>query len=474
MADLRTKIVAAAMAWAGLAAAQAPVPKPEDFVALKAPLLALKHVELFDGTGAPPLADVTLVIKDGRIVAVGPGASIAIPAGAEEHDLTGHSVSPGFVMLHEHMFYPVAAAAYGAMFDTFPKLYLAGGATTVRTGGSVSPFADINLKRDIASGKLIGPDLDVTAPFLNGPTPFAMQVHRIADASEAKEMVRYWATVGATSYKGYMHLTRAQLGAIVEQAHAQKLKVTAHLCAVTYREAADLGIDNLEHGFLAATDFVSEKTPDECPAGPKLTASFDALAADDPAMRSLQQHLIARKVTLTSTLTVFETFASGRPIAPPEALDLLVPALREAYVTRWGTIAAQKSNVWSRVLPKAMAWEKQFADAGGLLVAGTDPTGYGGVIPGYSNVRQIELLEEAGFTRAQALRIATLNGATYLGRDQEIGSVTVGKRADLVLYKGSLSADAKALRQIVWTMKAGTAYDAKKILASLKGQVGFH
>ena len=452
-------------------AAQAPAPK-ETFVALEGPVLALTHLEVFDGTGAPALRDATIVIRDGRILAIGTGAAVKIPSDAKVVDLAGHSVSPGFVMLHEHMFYPVAPGSYGALYESFPKLYLAGGATTVRTGGSMSPYADINIAHEIAEGKRPGPDMDVTAPFLDGPSPF-LQDFRIRNPEQAREMVRYWASAGATSYKGYMGLNRAQLGAIVDEAHKGKRKVTAHLCAVTYREAADLGIDNLEHGFLASTDFVADKKADECPNPLAARGSFDTLALDDPRMKALQRHLIDRKVTLTSTLTVFETFASGRPIAPPEALDLLVPQLRESYVARWSQIQAMKDNVWTRILPKEMAWEKQFVDAGGLLVAGTDPTGYGGVIPGYSNVRQVELLEEAGFTRAQALRIATLNGAVYLGRDKDVGSLAEGKRADLVLYKGSLSTDPAALRQIVWTMKAGTAYDSKKLLASLKGKVGF-
>jgi imidazolonepropionase-like amidohydrolase len=428
---------------------------------------------VFDGTGAAPIADATIVIRDGRIVAVGPADKIAIPADADVRDLAGHSVTPGFVMVHEHLFYPVAPRAYGAMFDTFPKLYLAGGATTVRTGGSVSPFADLNTRRDIAEGRAIGPDLDVTAPFLNGPALFAPQVHRIQDAAQAREMVRHWDALGVTSYKGYMHLTREQLAAIVEEAHARRHKVTAHLCSVTYAEAAAMGIDNLEHGFLASTDFVADKAPDVCPPGPAMQASLDALAVDDPRMDALQKRLIERKVAITSTLTVFETFAPGRPLASPAGLELLVPELREQYVARWSAINAQKSNVWGRLLPKGMAWEKRFADAGGLLLAGTDPTGYGGVIPGYSNVRQVELLEEAGFTRAQALRIATLNGAVYLGRDRDIGSIAPGKRADLVLYEGKISQDPQALRKIVWTMKAGVAYDSRRILASLKGKVGF-
>lgn len=452
-------------------AAQAPAPK-ETFVALEGPVLALTHLEVFDGTGGPALRDATIVIRDGRIQAIGAGAAVKVPADAKVVDLAGHSVSPGFVMLHEHLFYPLVQGSYGAMFETFPKLYLAGGATTVRTGGSMSPYADINVAHEIAEGKRPGPDMDVTAPFLDGPSPF-LQDFRIRTPEQAREMVRYWASAGATSYKGYMSLNRAQLGAIVDEAHKGKRKVTAHLCGVTYREAADLGIDNLEHGFLAATDFVADKKADECPNPLAARASYDTLAIDAPEMKALQKHLIERKVALTSTLTVFETFASGRPIASPEALELLIPQLRESYLARWSQIQAMKDNVWTRILPKEMAWEKQFVEAGGLLVAGTDPTGYGGVIPGFSNVRQVELLEEAGFTRTQALRIATLNGAIYLGRDKEVGSLAEGKRADLVLYKGSLASEPLALRQIVWTMKAGTAYDSKKLLASLKGKVGF-
>ena len=466
-------LLAAIPALACVAAlAQAPAPKAETFVAFDDRVTALTHVEVFDGTGRAVMRDATIVIRDQRIAAIGPYRTVEIPADARVHDLTGHSVTPGFVMVHEHMFYPVAPGAYGALFESFPKLYLAGGATTVRTGGSMSPYADINLRNDIAEGKRFGPDMDVTAPFLDGPSPL-LQDFRIRSPEQAREMVRYWATAGATSYKGYMSLTRAQLGAIVDEAHKLKRKVTAHLCGVTYREAADLGIDNLEHGFLAATDFVAEKKPDECPNPLAARGSLENLPADDAAMQALMRHLIDRKVTLTSTLTVFETFTPGRPIAPPAALELLEPQLRESYVARWSQIAAQKENAWSTIFPKEMAWEKRFVQMGGSLVAGTDPTGYGGVIPGFSNVRQVELLEEAGFARAQALRIATMNGATYLGVDKDVGSLEVGKRADLVLYQGSLADDAQAIRRIVWTMKAGTAYDAKKILASLKGQVGF-
>jgi len=455
----------------GVARAASPLPAPlADTVVLDEPLLALTHVELWDGSGAPPLRDATLLVRQGRIAALGVG--VAIPKEAKVLDLSGHSLSPGFVMVHEHLFYPLNRGSYGAMFNSFPTLYIAGGATTVRTAGSMSPYADLNLQADIAAGRMIGPDLDVTAPFFNGVVPFVMQVPRVGSAEQVREQVGYWAGLGATSYKGYMTLKREHLAALVEAAHARGHKVTAHLCGVSYREAADLGIDNLEHGFVVASDFVEGKLPDQCPGGGKVEAALAALPVDSPAMAALQRHLIERKVAVTSTLTIFETYTPGRPIAPKAALELLSPDLRENYLSRWSMVAGQAGSVWSTLFPKAMAWEKQFVEAGGLLLAGTDPTGYGGVIAGFSNVRELELLEEAGLSRAQALRVGTLNGAVYLGRDREVGSLAVGKRADLVLFKGSLATEPGALRQIVWTMKAGVAYDRARLLQLNRGKVG--
>jgi enamidase len=468
----------AAAPGASAATASGAVPKSAaDFVAFAWPVVALTHVELWDGTGAAPIPDATIVVRAGRIAALGPAASVPIPADAVVQDLAGHSVTPGFVMVHEHLFYPLNRGSYGAMFNTFPALYLAGGATTIRTAGSMSPYADLNLEKDIVAGRAIGPDMDVTAPFFNGEEPFVMQVQRIGSDRQARDMVAYWASEGATSYKGYMTLKKPQLDVLVQEAHKRHQKVTAHLCGVTYREAVDLGIDNLEHGFLVASDFVRDKSPDECPLGGRVEAALNALAVDSPEMRALQRHVIDHHVAITSTLTIFETFTPGRPIAPQGALELLIPELRDNYLGRWSALqqAGQqgpRDKTWIELFPKEMAWERRFVAAGGLLLAGTDPTGYGGVVPGYSNVREIELLEEAGFTRAQALRIACLNGAIFLGRQADVGSLEPGKRADIVLYKGSLEREPLALRDIVWTMKAGVAWDRARLLAANKGKVG--
>jgi len=287
---------------------------------------------------------------------------------------------------------------------------------------------------------------------------------------DARRQVAYWADEGATSFKAYMNIRRGELGAAIEEAHKRGLKVTGHLCSVTYAEAADLGIDNLEHGFLAATDFVSDKQPDVCPASAKVQQALTALDENGEPFKNLVKKLIDRKVALTSTLTVFETFTPGRPIPP--GLDVLVPTLKEEFLQRHARTAANTQSAYTRLFPKALALERAFAKAGGLLIAGTDPTGGGGVVPGYSNHRQLELLVEAGFTPIEAITISTLNGASYLGRADTIGTIAVGKQADIVIVKGDPSANIADVRNVELVFKQGAGFDPAALIESVKGKVG--
>ncbi len=445
-------------------------PQLRPFVRTAAPVIVLTNARVIDGTGAPPRANQTLVIERGRIAALGDGPSVSVPANAEVVDLAGKTVLPGFVMLHEHMFYPAGAGVYTWQGWSFPRLYLAGGATTVRTGGNMQGYADLNLRRDIDAGRLPGPDLDVTAPYLNGPGLSIAQVKALRGVEDARRMVEYWADEGVSSYKAYMQISRAELGAAIDAAHRRGLKVTGHLCSVTYREAADAGIDNLEHGFLASTDFVAGKQPDRCPSNANRSL-LDLEPAGQP-FQDLVRHLVAKGVAVTSTLTVFETFTPGRPRAPDRVLDAMAPEVRDLYLRGFGQTATNQASPYIRLFPKAMALELAFARAGGLLVVGTDPTGYGGVVAGFANQRAIELLVEAGFTPVEAIRIATLNGAIYLGHESDIGSVAVGKRADLVVVQGDPSVSITDIRRVELVFKRGIAYDSEKLFAAVKGTVG--
>ncbi|HWA89991.1 MAG TPA: amidohydrolase family protein [Rhizomicrobium sp.] len=441
------------------------------FVAYDQPAIAFIHAEIVDGTGAAPRYGQTLVIANGRIAAL--GAHVRVPKSATVIDARGKTLLPGFVMMHEHLFYPMGKANYGSLHYSFPRLYLAGGTTTARTGGSMSPYGDINLKLAIDKGEALGPDLDATGPYLNGPGFPVLKMHVLTGPDDAVKTVNYWADEGATSFKAYINITRDELKAAVDAAHARGLKVTGHLCSVTYREAAERGIDNLEHSFAVMTDFNKDKKPDECPAGSQ--QSLADLDVHSAAVKSLIDLLVAKRVALTSTLTVFETFTPGRPKAPERALELLIPELRKQYEDVWAKSATnERMKPYVTIFPKLMTLEKMFVDAGGTLLAGTDPTGYGGVIPGFSGKRQVELLVEAGFTFPQALEISTLNGARYLGRDKDVGSLEQGKRADIAVVEGDPAKNASALEAMPLVFKKGIGYDTARIFDAMKGQVGLY
>jgi imidazolonepropionase-like amidohydrolase len=330
-------------------------------------------------------------------------------------------------------------------------------------------FMDLNLKRGVEEGRVAGPAIDATAPYVNGANAF-LQMRSMADAAEARRQVAYWADMGATSFKAYMQISRAQLAAVVAEAHARGLKVTGHLCSVTYAEAAAAGVDNLEHGFFAATDFVPDKQPDVCPGQARGQQTIATVDENGPVFQELVRTLIERKVSLTSTLTIFETFTPGRPLPP--GLEVLLPVLKQQFEQNYRRTSENTESVYRTLFPKAMALERAFVKAGGLLVVGTDPTGGGGVVPGYSNQRAVELLVEAGFTPLEAIAIATRNGARYLGKENTIGTIAVGRQADLVLLDGDPSRNIADIRKVNTVFRSGIGYDPAKLIASVTGKVG--
>jgi imidazolonepropionase-like amidohydrolase len=456
-------------------------PERQQFVRVEAPVVVLSNVRVIDGTGAAPREDQSVVISGGKIQAVGPAAAGQVPAGARVLDLKGHTVLPGLVGMHNHLFFPMGGSPpmYSNMGTSFPRLYLALGVTTIRTTGSVAPYTDLEIKRLIDAGRMLGPKMHVTAPYLEGVGAFTPVMRQLTGPDDARRMVNYWADAGATSFKAYMNITRAELRAAVEEAHKRGLKVTGHLCSVGYREAAELGIDNLEHGLFADSEFVADKKPDQCPPGSAVSASLRQLDINGPAARATIRTLVAKNVAITSTLPVFE--AGGAPLAPsglgaagallnPRVLNVMSPEARVRYLQARARVSPETNFV--ALLRKAMEFERAFVAAGGLLIAGLDPTGNGGVVAGFGDLRGVELLVEAGFTPVEAIRIATLNGAKFLGEDARIGSVAAGKQADLLVVRGNPSADIKDIEQVELVFKDGVGYDSEELIQSVQGLVG--
>jgi imidazolonepropionase-like amidohydrolase len=463
--------LAAGLLFATTLAAQ----QPDPFVAVRAPVVALIHARIIDGRGHAAIENQTLILRDGRIAALGTDADAKIPEGAVVRDLAGKTLLPGLVMVHEHLYYSsITKGPFHAneMEFSFPRLYLAAGVTSARTTGSLEPYTDLQVKANIDAGTTPGPKLHLTTPYVDGPGTGITQLHGVADAAGAVRMVNYWADEGFTSVKVYLSLPRDIMGATIEAAHKRGLQVTGHIGKVSYREAAELGIDDLEHGFMAMSDFVPGRKEGDPANAVNTYRSIEALDPDSPAINDLIQLLISRHVAVTSTLAIFETFTPGRRVAGPAELDTLAPPLRESYLTRWAAINIQNSTTSKAAWAKNLQLEAKFFRAGGLLVVGTDPTGYGGCIAGYGSWRAIELLVEAGLTPLEAIQVATFNGARLLGIETQTGTIETGKAADLIIVNGDPSKNISDLRNTEIVFKDGVGYDSKKLFEAVKGLVG--
>jgi imidazolonepropionase-like amidohydrolase len=456
------------------AAAAAQVPDNlQQFVKQDARTFILNHVRIIDRTGAPPIENGQIEVRDRRITAVRDASSEAAPE-VTVINATGKTAIPGLVGMHEHIFYPlpdrVQLQLYGEMADSAPRLYLAAGITTARTAGSMEPYADLALKKLIDSGQVPGPKMHVTGPYIGTLSSALPQMHVLTGPEDAARFVDYWAAEGVTSFKAYMVITPEELQTAIDHTHAHHLKITGHLCSVGFTEAANMGIDNLEHGLVVDTEFFSGKKPGICPSAQRNEAEMaKELDVESEKVQTMIRNLAAHHVAVTSTLAIFETSVPNRP--PLNTLTKTQAALTDkawaAYLAGRARVAQGGTFDFAALFRKEMQFERDFAKAGGLLMAGCDPTGYGGVLPGFGDQRGLELLVEAGFTPVEAIHIATENGAKFLGEDSQIGTIAAGKAADIVLIDGNPVADIHSVRKVDTVFKDGVGYDPNKLSSIL-------
>jgi len=471
---------------AGGALAQTLSPQVREFIKVDAPVVALTHVGLIDGTGAVAREDQTIILSHGKIESISDAGSATVPKDAQTLDLHGYSVIPGLVGMHEHMFYPAGDAIFHEMAISFPRLYLAGGVTTIRTAGSMEPYMDLALKKQIDGGQTPGPHMHVTGPYLEGPGTWAPQMTELQTPEEAVATVTFWADRGVDNFKAYNFISRSVLKAAIDAAHKRGIKVTGHLCSVGFREAAALGIDDLEHGILVDTEFFSGKKPDQCPSNS--IASMTAVAAElnkmrvtDAPIQEMIRDLVSRHVAVTSTLPVFELIVPDKAPLQRRVLDALSQGARNQYLENRVVFDLQGRDAktgelhistWAAAFAMEEEFERAFVKAGGLLLAGEDPTGIGGDLAGFGDQREVELLVEAGFTPVEAIHIATYNGAQYLGELDRIGTIAAGKQADLVVIKGDPSTKIEDIENVETVFKDGIGYDSGKLIESVRGHVG--
>jgi imidazolonepropionase-like amidohydrolase len=472
MFDGRTSLVRRSL-WlsasiGALLAAGCSEPAARSFVDVSAPITAIVHVRVIDGTGASGKEDQTVVIQDGRIRTFGNASSVTPPAGAHIVDGRGRTLIPGLVGMHEHLFYQADEIGVPAQAP-FARLYLASGVTTIRTAGTVDFKGDLRIKQRIDSGELPGPKVHVTGPFLNArsaspdPEAIAREVEAQADR-------------GATSFKAYTSLRVAELKAVIETAHARGLRVTGHLCAVGFREAAALGIDNLEHGLAVDSEFYWDKQPGVCPSqGATVDQLTRADIATDSGIHRTIADLVRHGVAVTSTLAIFESFSGDESAFDPRTPEVLTGWVRKVYDAKrpgWVDRDTPRTRMWASMLTKEMQFERAFVAAGGQLLAGNDPTGWGGIVAGFGDQRELELLVQAGLTPEAAIQVATSNGADFLYESDHIGTIAAGKQGDLVLVRGNPSINISDVRNVEIVFKDGVGYDPAALIAATQGAVG--
>jgi len=442
------------------------------YVTETSPYFVLANASVIDGTGSDERKGESVVVHDGKIAWV--GASVEMPAqpGAKIIDLHGATVIPGFVMLHEHLFTTSTGNQLAQQSVTFPLLYLAAGVTTARTAGSVDPASDLRTKRRIDNVEQPGPELFLTAPYLEGSPPMYHQMRALTGPDDASKFVDTGLAQGFTSFKAYADITPDELLTAITEAHARSAKVTGHLCTITFTEAAAMGIDNLEHGLLTDTEFFSGKKPNVCPPLFAYLQEYrDKLDVHSPAVIRMMDTLIAHHIALTSTLAVFESELGGE--VPAWYLEHEKNALTwKSWLIARLSKRAMKKYHWEPLFDKELQFEAEFVRRGGTLLAGADPTGDRSVLAGFADLREIELLNKAGFSATQAINIATLNGATFLGIASRTGSIEVGKQADLVVINGDPAQQISDIRNVESVYRQGKGYDSKKMMSDVEGVVG--
>lgn len=420
----------------------------------------LEHARLVDGTGRPAQDDVTIVIDNGRITHVGKSPP-AVPTGFKRIDLSGRTVLPGLVMMHEHINYFSGAYVWDSHPGSVPKLLLAAGVTTARTAGSEAPQVDLNLKTRIDAGKAAGPRLFVTGPYLNAAEGGFLGDNPVRTADEARSITSFWAGRGATSVKVYSAISPAALRGAVEEANRRGIHVAGHLGEISCTEAANAGIHTIEHSLTSCIkDFG---------IAPDAIGAFRYLGSRQVADRLIKL-LVAKGVTIVSTPAVSDL---REPSA--EELSMFNVDQRARYDQ-----AKRDRPPWMPPLAAMPTWnaahrafERDFVAAGGRLLIGGDASDFG-MVPGYANHTAMIALVRGGFPETQVIKFATGDAARFLGIDGETGTVRVGMAGDLLVVKGAPDRAIEDIRNVEYVFKNGLAFDPAKLRAAAKGMLGQH
>lgn len=407
---------------------------------------AYVHAKLVDGTNAAPVADATVVVDHGKIVAAGPAAKVRIPDGARTVDATGTTIVPGLWDMHAHF----EQVEWG-------PVYLAAGVTSVRDCGNELPF--IRSVRDtLAAGKGVGPRI-IMACIVDGEGAGSLGVERLRTADEIPALIKKFKEASCAQVKIYQSFPPALIHPLSVAAHAAGMTVTGHVpTGIDAVKAVEAGQDMINHVPYIVQSALGNPSFNDQGAYERALAALDTAS---PASRKLAAWFAAHHTVVDPTLAVYEL-----SLLPRAQLSKNEPGLAKIATPLAAAFAdpGPQPDEDGRAMrfQRLVGMVRTLHQAGVTIVAGTDQT-----VPGHSLHRELELYVEAGFTPLEALQSATIVPARALKRDRELGTVEAGKRADFLLIDGDPLADIRALRKIKVVVADGKAYDPAKLWQSV-------
>ena len=434
----------------------------KSYLALEDRKLAFVHAKVIDGKGQEIVHDQTILIEEGTIVSIGYTSLNEIPSDYKIIDLSGRTIIPGIVGTHNHMRLP-----QGAMLFTSTRLYLAAGVTTYQTCGTGNPAEEIAISNAIQNGEEPGSLIVNSGPYFTGPDGKSNFV-RFSSEKAVRDTIAYWAGRGVEWFKVYRHTRPEDLKVIVEEAHKHGAKVTGHFCATTFEEAARIGVDAIEHGFIHSFDHAEDHQTGVCSGSRSFRSALDINSEE---VGRIHQLLIREGVALSTTPSILEAQVASRAYADERTLNAMAPFHVEAYETRRKRMDEKGDDWYFKLewLTKSLQYDRLFYQRGGLLTAGPDPGLHN--LPGYGDQRNYQLLVEAGFKPQEAIQVMTSNGAELLELDH-LGSIEIGKQADLVILNGDLENETDAIEKVGWVIKDGWVFDPEKLVADIHGHMG--
>ena len=428
------------------------------------PTTVLRGGRLFDATDTTLTENPGLVVRAGKIVDRGPMDLDTTGARVVQLD-DEHVILPGFVDLHAHYAVDFFDAGRVEETDGYPLLYLASGATTTFTAGEMQPDTMRRLRRAIDRGDRIGPRLLTSGPYFGKARP-GWDTTR-TPASIRRE-VDQWAARGVEHFKA-KRMQADLLRVLIDQAHRHDATVTGHLGSgygqsVNPRTAIDMGIDRIEH-FLGGAQL-----PDTASAYESLPTATPDEAAFDRITRHFREHNVHFDATITAygyygtrESDLYADWANAQQYLTPYLRSVLSESDYQAPISRF-----------QRIFELELDRIKAFYEAGAedLITLGTDHPSWGEYLAPFGVHRELQAFVRAGIPEAAALRIATINGARAVGMSDRIGTVEVGKWADLVVVRGNLLADIRNTRNVEWVMTRGRLHRAEALRDAAQGTVG--